>query len=270
MDLGLSGKVAVVTGGASGIGRDICRTFVDEGTHVVVADINDGAREGVAPIVEDLELRGGGQALYVPTDVSDRAQVEALRDAAIDRFGTVDILVNNAAWWPTPTVFFWDEDPQHWQKMIDVVLIGSLTCAQVLGEHMRRQGSGAIVNIASDAALLGEQKETTYSATKGGIISATRSLAVGLGPSGVRVNCVSPGRTVSEAHHEHRAAVVAEGGDAAAAYLDREKRALRYYPLRKYGTPEEVASVVVAMASPVLTSHMSGQVVSVSGGYRVG
>lgn len=269
MDLGLAGKVAVVTGGANGIGRQISREFVAEGARVVVADLDDGARAGVEPVVTELE-RLGGEAAYVATDVADRAQVEALLATAVERFGAVDALVNNAAWWPTPTVFFWEEEPRHWQKMVDVVLMGTMTCCQVVGEHMRQRGAGAIVNIASDSALMGEQKETFYSATKGAVISATYSLANGLGPSGVRVNCVSPGRTVSEDQRAHREALLAAGGDEAARYLDREKRALRYYPLRKYGTPEEVAKVVVAMSSPVLTSHMSGQVVSVSGGYRVG
>ena len=269
MDLGLTDRVVVVTGGAAGIGRDICRAFGQEGAHVVVADIVDGSGEDRPPAADELAALGV-RSSYVRTDVSRLDQVEEMLESVVAEFGAVDVLVNNAAWWPLPHQFFWAEDPAHWQRMIDVVLYGALNCSRVVGDHMRLRGSGAIVNIASDSALLGEQKETTYSAAKGAVVSLTYSLAIGLGPSGVRVNCVSPGRTVSEAYFEERERVLQVGGDEAQRYLDRERRALRYYPLRKYGTPRDVSNVVLALASPVVSGHVTGQVVSVSGGFRVG
>lgn len=269
MDLGLGGQVAVVTGGAAGIGRAISHALAAEGMAVVIADPVDGADADRPPAADEIAATGA-RALHVPTDVADLAAVERLRDAAVSAFGRVDVLVNNAAWWPTPQTFFWEEQPDHWRRMIDVILFGTLNCAKVIGDHMIARGSGAIVNIASDSALRGESRETTYSAAKAGVIGLTVSLAVGLGPSGVRVNCVSPGRTTTEAYTRKRAEALAAGGPETERYLDREKRALKHYPLRKFGTPQDVANMVVGLASPVLSGHVTGQVVSVSGGFRVG
>lgn len=268
MDLGLKGQVAVVTGGAGGIGRSICQAFTAEGAAVVVADLSDGAA-GQRPAI-DQELRDlGGEALFVPADVGRYEQAQALGAAAVDAFGRVDVLVNNAAWWPVPQTFFWEEQPEDWSKMIDVILRGALNCSQVMARQMRSQGSGAIVNVVSDAALKGESRETTYGAAKAAVVGLTRSLAVGLGPSGIRANCVAPGRTMTEQYDARRQEALEAGGETAERYLDREKRALKFYPLRKFGTTQDVANMVLTLSSPVLSGHVTGQIVSVSGGYRI-
>jgi NAD(P)-dependent dehydrogenase (short-subunit alcohol dehydrogenase family) len=268
VDLGLTDQVVVVTGGAGGIGRDIGRAFAGEGSHVVVADLSDGTAGGLSPVESELSEIGPA-ALFVQTDVSDYDQCEALAAATVERFGRVDVLVNNAAWWPTPHTFFWDEQPADWSKMIDVIVRGTLNCSQTMGARMRAAGSGAIVNIVSDAAMKGESRETTYSAAKSAVVGLTRSLAVGLGPSGIRANCVAPGRTKTPLFDASRAEALAAGGETAAAYLDREKRALKLYPLRKFGTARDVANMVVALSSPAIAGHVTGQIVSVSGGYRI-
>ena len=269
MDLGLNGKVVLVTGGAGGLGRDMCLAFAAEGATVVVIDLGDGAR-GDIPAVHDEIANRGGAAYFRPTDITDADAVDATVAEIEGNIGPVDVLVNNAAWWPVPTTFFWDEKPADRRKMIDVILHGTLNCTAAVTGPMRARGSGAILNIVSDAAMKGEQKETTYSAAKAGVLGLTRSLAIGLGPSGIRVNALAPGRTMTPTFHATRDAALSKGGDDAAAYLDREKRALRLYPLRKFGTPEEVANMVVGLCSPTLSSHVTGQVLSVSGGYRVG
>jgi 2-hydroxycyclohexanecarboxyl-CoA dehydrogenase len=268
MDLGLAGQVAVVTGGAGGIGRDICRAFAAEGVHVVVADLSDGATAELPPVQDELQALGVG-ARYVRTDVSDYDQCERLAAVTSEEFGRLDILVNNAAWWPMPHTFFWDEQPSDWDKMINVIFRGTLNCSQTAGNRMRAQGCGAIVNIVSDAAMKGESRETTYSAAKSAVIGLTRSLAVGLGPSGIRANCVAPGRTMTALYHSTRESALAGDDETRAAYLDREKRALKMYPLRKFGTPRDVANMVLALSSPVVSGHVTGQIVSVSGGFRI-
>jgi 2-hydroxycyclohexanecarboxyl-CoA dehydrogenase len=269
MDLGLSGHTVIVTGGAGGLGRDMCRAFAREGAKLVIADLHDGSSaDGVSA---EQELRdGGADAMFVRTDITAMDQVEQLVATAEQTFGPVEVLVNNAAWWPMPHTFFWDEDPADWRKMLDVIVIGTLNCSKAVTAGMRSRGRGSIINIVSDAALKGESRETTYSAAKAAVVGLTRSLALGLGPSGIRVNALAPGRTMTPLFHTTRAAALAEGGDVAATYLDREKRALRLYPLRKFGTPEDVGNMVVSLASPALSGHVTGQVVSVSGGYRVG
>jgi len=271
VDLGLAGQVAVITGGASGIGRATARAFAREGAKIVIADINDGADDTVPAAAQEI-AEAGGEAIFVRTDVTSMSDVERLRDEALAAFGRLDVLINNAAKLPTSTTapFFWDEDPEEWDGMIDVALKGTLNCSKVIGDHLRQNGGGSIVNLSSDSARRGEQRETTYSAVKAAIIGFTQSAAIGLGPAQVRVNCVSPGRTITERHDRYRADIIAQGGEAAAAFEDREKRALKLYPLRKFGRPDDVANVIVGIASPVMSGHVTGQILSVNGGYHVG
>lgn len=271
MDLGLAGHVVVITGGANGIGRATARAFAKEGTKVVIADISDGSDGDAPPAAEEI-AEFGGDATFIGTDVTSMSDVERLRDQTLEAFGRLDVLVNNAAKLPTSTTapFFWDEDPGEWDGLIEVALKGTLNCSRVIGDHLRQNGGGSIVNLSSDSARRGEQRETTYSAVKAGIIGFTQSAAIGLGPAQVRVNCVSPGRTITERHDRYREAIIAKGGEAAAALEDREKRALKLYPLRKFGRPEDVANVIVGIASPVMSGHVTGQIISVNGGYHVG
>ncbi|MFO7779667.1 MAG: SDR family NAD(P)-dependent oxidoreductase [Nitriliruptoraceae bacterium] len=271
MDLGLAGQVVVITGGAGGIGRATARAFAREGAKIVIADISDGADDDVPAAAQEI-VQSGGEAIFVRTDVTSMSDVERLRDEALTAFGRLDVLINNAAKLPTSTTapFFWDEDPEEWDGLIDVALKGTLNCSKIIGNHLREHGGGAIVNLSSDSARRGEQRETTYSAVKAAIIGFTKSAAIGLGPAGVRVNCISPGRTITERHDRYRAEIMAQGGDAAAAFEEREKRAVKLYPLRKFGRPDDVANVIVGLASPVMSGHVTGQVLSVSGGYYVG
>ena len=269
MDLGLTDQVVVITGGANGIGRAAARGFAREGAKVVIADISDGADNDLPGAAQEI-VEDGGESIFVRTDVTAMSEVVRLRDEALDAFGRLDVLVNNAAKLPTSAPFFWDEDPQEWDAMIDVALKGTLNCSRVIGDHLRQDGGGAIVNLASDSARRGEQRETTYSAVKASIIGFTKSAAIGFGPAQVRVNCVSPGRTITERSDRNRAEVIAQGAEAAAAFEERQGRALKLYPLRKFGRPDDVANVIVGVASPVMSGHVTGQVLSVNGGYHVG
>jgi len=271
VDLGLTDQVVVITGGANGIGRAAARGFAREGAKVVIADISDGADNDLPGAAQEI-VEAGGESIFVRTDVTSMSEVVRLRDEALEAFGRLDVLVNNAAKLPASMAapFFWDEDPEEWDSLIDVALKGTLHCSKVIGDHLRQHGGGAIVNLASDSARRGEQRETTYSAVKASIIGFTQSAAIGFGPAQVRVNCVSPGRTVTERHDQHRARLVEQGAEAVAAFEERQGRALKLYPLRKFGRPDDVANVIVGLASPVMSGHVTGQVISVSGGYFVG
>lgn len=177
--------MAVVTGGASGIGAAAARLFVRDGAKVVIGDLN----EGLATTL----VAGLGQAVahFVNCDVSREDQVERLMSAATKRFGRLDILFNNAGVGSFGSTM--DIDADHWRKVIDIDLSSVFHCSKAAIEIMRKTGSGAIVNNASVSGMRGVHAQAAYSAAKGGIVNYTRSLAVDLGSHGIRVNAVCPG-----------------------------------------------------------------------------
>lgn len=269
MDLQLKGKVAIVTGGARGIGRVTCQTFAREGANVIVADIASEeeratwSENGKSTEQECREL--GVKATYVKTDVTQLDSALKMRDAAMSEFGRIDILVNNAfrSW----RGLFWELDPAKWIPELHIILLGSMYCSKAVVDPMMAQHSGAIVNIASDAGRGTEDQAAIYGAAKSGVIGLTRGLARDLGPSGIRVNCVSPGRTMTENYHAKKDKALGSGEAEAKTYLEREKRALRMYALRKFGEPQDVANMIVFLASNAAAGQITGQTVSVNGGY---
>lgn len=184
----LSGKVAVVTGAARGIGRAIVERFAAEGARVVVADVDAAEAEAVARAIEQ---RGGG-ALPFGADVSDEAQVDALFDAALARFGTVDVLVNNASLTDTERHFL-EADASWWDRIIAVNLRSAFLCGRRAAQVMARRRSGAIINMSSGGASRAHRGNAAYDAAKGGVEALTRAMALDLGPYGVRVNALVPG-----------------------------------------------------------------------------
>lgn len=261
MDLQLSGKVALVTGGGAGIGQAIAATLAAEGARVAVNDLTE---EGCAETLAQIKhIQGTCQA--APFDVS-RPEAVAAGVAAIERdFGAVDILVNNAAVM-IANVAFLESQSDQWEREIRVALFGTLHCSRQVLAGMTARRYGRIINIVSDAARVGQEKEVAYSSAKGGIISFTKSLAREVGPDGITVNAVSPAATdtpLRRAMLERNA--VRFGHEKVAA---REEKIRRAYPTRRIGQPQDTASLVAFLASAV-AGNITGQISSVNGGFTM-
>ena len=190
----LDGKVALITGGGNGIGEAGARLFVDEGAEVAIADLNADGAERVAAEINEL----GGTATAIPLDVTDNDSCASAVDAAVDRFGSVDILVNSAGVGSRSAMDMTYEE--RWEFVIDVNLKGTVLMTRHAVEQMKEQGGGAVVNIASIRGLIGYPAFITdgfnpYPHSKGGVVNATRDMAIGLAKSSIRVNAVCPAFT---------------------------------------------------------------------------
>ncbi|MCA9531009.1 MAG: SDR family oxidoreductase [Myxococcales bacterium] len=240
--LDFSGQVALVTGGSRGIGRGIAQRFLDRGADVVIC--------GRTP-PETLPSAGGREAMFSSADVRDADQVKALVDAAVERFGRLDVLVNNAGGAPfadAATV-----SPRFSEKVIQLNLLAALHCAQAANAQMQRQDTGgSIVNIASVSGVRPSPGTAAYGAAKAGLINLTATLAIEWAPK-VRVNAVAAGMVLTERARGH--------------YGDEESiaRVAATVPLGRLATPEEIADVCLFFASP-LASYVSGANLVVHGG----
>ena len=238
----LDGKIAVVTGAGQGIGKAIAGKLAACGATVVVTDLDEASAS---------ETAGGlPGAVAIATDVTDRQRVQAMADEVVGRFGRIDILVNNAGWDKASP--FIDSDPADWDRAIAVNLYGVLHTARAVLPVMAEQGSGAVVNLGSDAGRVGSSGEAVYSAAKGGVIAFTKSLAREMARHQVRVNCVCPGPTDTALF-------------ASFAGPKLREALTKAIPFRRLGQPDDVANVVVFLASDE-ASFVTGQTVSVSGG----
>jgi NAD(P)-dependent dehydrogenase (short-subunit alcohol dehydrogenase family) len=188
----LAGKVAIVTGGASGIGRAGCELMSREGASVVVADLNAKGADNIGAAI----VAAGGRALACPVDVRDSASVQEMVAKTVEYFGHIDILFHNAV--SVPLINTHDrritELPEEtWHKIVDLVLTGTFLTAKYTAQHMLMRKSGSIVLTATVDALIGQAGLDAYTAAKGGVVALTRSMAAGLSPEGVRVNAICPG-----------------------------------------------------------------------------
>lgn len=249
----LQEKVSVVTGAGRGIGKAIALRFSEEGARVVVNDIDLSYAESVAGKLNEI----GREALAVKADVSKSEEVERMFQRAVQQFGRVDILVNNAGI-RTDTPFH-KMSQEEWDSVIAVQLKGNFNCAQVAQKYMVKQGYGKIVNLSSPIPTsLGERSQTGYATASAAIQGFTTALALELGRYNINVNCVAPDFIDTEMT---RNTARREG-----MYLDDFKRfAATQIPLRRIGTPEDVANVVLFLVCDE-SSFISGQVIYVRGG----
>jgi NAD(P)-dependent dehydrogenase (short-subunit alcohol dehydrogenase family) len=246
--LDLTGKIAVVTGGTSGIGRAIVRGLAEAGADVVGSSRR---RDQVEATAADVEARGR-RTVRVPCDVTDRASLESARDAVLSSLGRVDILVNCAGRTKRqPTL---DMDEADWQAILDTNLLGTLRACQVFGRPMLEQGSGRIVNIASLSSFVALYEVAAYSASKAAVASLTKSLALEWGPRGVNVNAIAPGVFPTDLNR-----ALLEGTGRGREFIART-------PLRRFGRVEELAGAAVFLASDA-ASFVNGEVLAVDGGF---
>lgn len=242
---GMEGRVVIVTGAASGIGRGIAERLAKDGAHVVVADLNEEAARTTAG-----ELGEGH--LGVGVDVADRAAVDAMTEAVWQHYGRIDSLVNNAGWDKVGP--FLESDPQIWDRIIAINLYGPLNTCQSVVRKMAEQGHGSVVNIGSDAARVGSSGEAVYSACKGGVVAFTKTLARETARHGITANAVCPGPADTPLF-----AQISEENPKLRTALEKA------IPLRRLATPADLANAVAFLVHPDST-YITGQTLSVSGG----
>lgn len=266
MDLDLKDKTAVVTGGASNIGKAIAEGIAAEGANVVIADVD---KEQAERVVAELDESGGGEAVFVEADVADAKQIEQLAAETLQRFGQIDILVNNAGW--TANDLFLNKPVSDFEREIAINLWGPINCIRAIAPSMIERNYGKIITIGSDAGRVGEYGEAVYSACKGGIISLSKALAREFGKYNLNVNVVCPGLTLPESAADAGAeSLWREGSHQSRIFQNEETLAkvVRRYPLRRHGVPKDIVPIVLLLASDQ-SSYITGQVVSVSGGYAM-
>jgi 2-hydroxycyclohexanecarboxyl-CoA dehydrogenase len=264
MDLGLGGKSVIVTGGGSNIGRAITLGFAREGARVAIAEIDEGQAKKVAAEVERL----GAEALVVRTDVTRWPEVQGMVRTVEERFGQVDVLVNNVGW--TRDALFVEKTREEWEKEINLNLWAMIHCTRAVLDGMIARRAGAIVSLGSDAGRIGEFREGVYAACKAGIIALSKSIAREVGKFGIRLNVVCPGMTMP-ASDEEIGALSMWRAEENRAWMTEEMKAriARAYPLRRVGRPEDVVGAVLFLASDLAAGFVTGQTLSVSGGYTM-
>ena len=247
-NLSLDGKTVVITGGGSGLGREMALAMGRAGADLVIGSRRTGPIEEVAGLIRDM----GRRSLTVSTDVTDSAQVERLFRTTLDEFGKVDVLLSNAGivrgQGATP---IWDVTDDDWRLGIDTNLTGSFYCARAIARHMVERGEGKIVNVASGFGLRGGRDNYMYTCGKGGIVQLTRSLAISLGRHGITSNCIVPG--------------FVPVGEAAAVPPQRND----FIPTGRGGMPSELGPIAVFLASGA-SDYMNGEMFIVDGGGLAG
>jgi NAD(P)-dependent dehydrogenase (short-subunit alcohol dehydrogenase family) len=246
--LDLTGRVAVVVGGTSGIGRAIALGFAEAGADVIVS----GRREAlIDTVAKEIEAKGR-RSLRQPADVADRASLETLRDRVVAEFGKVDILVNSAGTTKRrPTL---DVTEEEWNGIMETNLTGTLRACQVFGRHMVERGYGRIINIASLSSFVALFEVAAYAASKAAVASLTKSLAIEWSSKGVTVNAIAPGVFRTDLN-----TALLDGTDRGREFLLRT-------PMKRFGKVEELAGAAVFLASDA-ASFVNGEVLAVDGGF---
>jgi NAD(P)-dependent dehydrogenase (short-subunit alcohol dehydrogenase family) len=256
----LTGKIAIVTGGASGLGRATVQLFLQEGAQVVIADVN--AEAGTA-----LARQLGAAASFRRTDVGDAGDVQELVDSTVARFGGLHIMVNNAGIGGATYQRFLDDELKDFQRVIGVNLLGVMLGTQRAGRHMARHGGGSIINISSIAAIKAGFGVMTYRAAKAAVVQFTKSVAIDLAEFGIRVNCIAPGHIRTEMTSYATPDMTAEMVEKVKQALEPVTSSSR--PLKRQGTPADVAQAALYLAGD-RAAQLTGVVLPVDGGVTAG
>ncbi len=240
----LENKVAVITGAGSGIGKETALLFAKEGAKVVVADVNEKAGEETVA-----EINKNGEGFFVKLDVSNREQSKQMVKSTLEKYGRIDVLINNAG--IIQDAFLSKMTEEQWDKVINVNLKGVFNCSQAVVEVMMNQGTGVIINTSSIVGLNGNVGQVNYAATKAGLIGMTKTLAKELGKKGIRVNAVAPGFIATPMTSNVPEKILE---------MMKEKT-----PLRRLGEPKDVAYAYLYLASDE-ANFVNGAVLSVDGG----
>ena len=244
---GLQGKVVVITGAAGGLGREFALGFAAEGADIVAADVNEA---GLAETVRLVTVTGRS-AIAVRVDVTNRESTDALAKAAIDRFGKIDVLVNNAAIYATlKRAKFTEIDPDEWDRVMNVNVKGAWQCSASIYPRMSQPG-GRIVNVASATVFSGSPLWMHYVASKSAVIGMTRVMAKEVGPSGVTVNAIAPGFTLTDA--------------SLSLIEDAENYGVDRGALKRASQPEDIVGTAIFLAS-AKADFITGQTIVVDGG----
>ena len=250
----LKDKVAIVTGGGAGIGQATAELFAEEGAAVVIAERDAAAGRETA----DRVGRAGGRAVFVQTDVADEASVRRMAAEAVQAFGRVHILVNNAGVFVLHGI---EATPEEWRQILDVNVMGPALVAKHVVPHIRRAGGGAVVNLASISSFIAQPQFVTYNATKTAILGITRCMALDLAADNIRVNAVAPGAVWTQIVQR----ITREAGmDRAAA--DRHPDWGGAHLLQRIAEPREIAYAILFLASDE-ASFVTGTTLLVDGGY---
>jgi len=246
----LNGKHAIVTGAGSGIGRAVARGFAREGAGVVTADVDAGRAGETARAIEE----AGGAALAIQVDVSSKAAVEALVRTAVERFGRIDVLFNNAG--VSSRQPFLEMPEEEWDRVLGVNLKGQFLVGQAVARHMADRGGGSIINTSSQLAEgAANARSAHYLASKGGSRMLTRGMAVDLAPYNIRVNALAPGVTVTNLTRQRLE------DDA-----EWRRIALERVPMGRFGEPDDLVGACIFMASDE-SRYMTGATLVIDGGY---
>ncbi|MCL7413985.1 MAG: 3-oxoacyl-ACP reductase FabG [ANME-2 cluster archaeon] len=240
----LKNKVVIITGAGSGIGKETALLFEKEGAKVVVADMNEKTGEETVA-----EIKKNGEGFFVQLDVSDREQSKQMVKTTLEKYGRIDVLINNAG--IVQDAFLSKMTEEQWDKVIDINLTGVFNCTQAVVEAMMNQGNGVIINASSIVGLNGNVGQVNYAATKAGLIGMTKTLAKELGKKGIRVNAVAPGFITTPMTSNVPEKILE---------MMKEKT-----PLRRLGEPKDIANAYLYLASDE-ANFVNGAVLCVDGG----
>jgi NAD(P)-dependent dehydrogenase (short-subunit alcohol dehydrogenase family) len=257
----LAGKVAICTGGAQGIGLGTAQRFLEEGARVVIADVKEDQGQQVAA-----EL--GEHAAFKATDVSDESQVQALIDFAVDTFGGLDIMFNNAGISGARYARLFDDDFADFHRVMDINLLGVMLGTKLSARYMAEHGGGSIINITSIAGLQPSGSLISYHLSKVGVIMFSQGAALDLGEYGVRVNVLAPGNIETPILGETMGQGLSDE-DKAAMLAKTRQFLIDRQPIRRQGLPSDIAAAATFFASDQ-SSYITGNVVAVDGGMVIG
>ena len=257
----LNGKVAIITGAGEGLGQTMAELFSAEGATVVLA----GRRQALLDETANLVSAAGGVALVVPTDVTDEDSVVHLVQTTVNKFGSVDVMLNNASQ-PGTDLYLWEQTLENWNQCIAAVVTGPMLCTrEVLKQSMLERRSGSIVNFSSTASMNGLARKSHYTVAKSGLRLLTKTTAHEVGPYGIRCNCVVPGAIATGLLFRYWDRIAGERGVSVDTIRDESTAAAA---LRKVASPDEVAQTALFLASDD-SSAITGQSIIVDAGQQM-